>query len=456
MEKNRQKDEFPWAKGGIFLFFTPLLLLSLLFAAKKHPLLSQFIRPETCSGCHLEIYQQWKGSMHNLAFTDQLFYKTAIHDLKGLNDPAEMKEAQLCFKCHTPIGYFTGYPTKISNDISKIKDLRREGIQCDFCHSLTGADKLYNAHFTMEPGNGLENPGTKRGPFKNSESIFHKSAFSKFHTESELCGTCHNVRHVSFGTKLETTYEEWLASPYNDPDPQKRVTCQGCHMFHRPGEPATGMTLRKKHPGIAAMGGPRREHIFSHYFAGGNTLIPGLQGDKMRVKMVEERLKHTATLKIDPEEIPRGKIVVHVTNAGAGHKIPTGVANLRQMWLEIVVKNRKGITVYQSGVLDKKTHLGQEARIYRLVFGNGQGVVVFNIAKAREILSDNRIKPGETRKEKYSLPQLPQGIYEISARLLYRSAPKKLLETIPGLEMLDLPLISMAQTKIQIKLPAKH
>ena len=32
-----------------------------------------FEEPIICSGCHTEIYQQWKGSMHSNAFVDPVF-----------------------------------------------------------------------------------------------------------------------------------------------------------------------------------------------------------------------------------------------------------------------------------------------------------------------------------------------------------------------------------------------
>ena len=44
--------------------------------------------------------------------------------------------------------------------------------------------------------------------------------------------------------------------------------------------------------GFAADDGPKREHIFTHYFVGGNSFIPGIFNDKKKSKMAEERLKH--------------------------------------------------------------------------------------------------------------------------------------------------------------------
>jgi hypothetical protein len=47
----------------------------------------------------------------------------------------------------------------------------------------------------------------------------------KFHTKSEICGTCHNVKHVVYGTWLETTYRV-MCKPYKNQGFNVRiVTC---------------------------------------------------------------------------------------------------------------------------------------------------------------------------------------------------------------------------------------
>jgi hypothetical protein len=236
----------------------------------KHYELSQFISPETCGGCHTQIYEQWQGSMHNLSSEDIIFNEIANAGLVGLKSKEDIEEAEHCQTCHTPVGYITGYPRKTSDDRTKIAPIAKQGIQCDYCHSITGAYSIYNAQFKYSPGNGEDDPGVKRGPFKDSESDYHQSEFSEFHTKSELCGTCHDVKHITSGVWLETTYQEWKQSPYS----KQGVQCQDCHMYQRPEYPSTGSTKRVKNPGTAADGSVEREHIFTHYFVGANMAIP--------------------------------------------------------------------------------------------------------------------------------------------------------------------------------------
>lgn len=435
--------------------FRAMLTAALLLAGVEPSMgnslkIEQFISPETCGDCHTEIYDQWKHSMHNLSHDDPLYIKVSAYLLKGLTDTDEIAEGESCVKCHTPVGNITGYPEKSSDDRAKVAEIATKGIQCDYCHSATGVNKPYNNGMILNPGNGEEAPGVKRGPRQEAESDFHDTAFSEFHTRSEICGTCHNVKHVVFKTDLETTYDEWKKSPYYSTDPAKAIDCQDCHMYQKPGIPATGSTTRPANPGASADGGPSRPHIFTHYFVGGNAVIPGKAGDGDKNKLAEERLAHAATLSIQTATPFKGEIDILVKNSGAGHNLPTGLTDTRQMWLEVKVVDEKGKTVFKTGELDGKGYLPADAIIYQTVFGDGRGNKVTNIAKAREILKDKRIPPLKTVKESLSIPIQKEKALTIKARLLYRSASQELVDTVLGADSFKLPVIVMAEAETQI------
>ncbi len=421
----------------------------------QHFELSRFISPETCGGCHDEIYEQWKNSMHNLSHVDPLYRAAAFEFLKGLTDPDEIREAESCVKCHTPVGFFSGFPVLVSQERDnpeKIPEIGKKGIQCDFCHSATGAYRVYNNQIKLDPGHGEADPGTKRGPFKDSESDYHKSAYSEFHTSSEICGVCHDVRHVVFGTKLETTYEEWSKSPYNTSDKSKRITCQGCHMYQRPGIPATASTPRPKNPGTASMGGPEREHIYTHYFVGANTTVPAMYKDGMKAKMAEERLKNAGELEIDGSKIGEGKIIIIVKNTGAGHYLPTGLTDVRQMWLEVTVKNAAGRIIHSTGVAGADGYLPAGSIVFNTVFGDGRGNPIDNIAKAREILRDHRVPPQQSLSETIVLASPPTGTVKVSARLLYMGVSRELADRLAGKGKIRIPVVTMAEKEKTITL----
>ncbi len=317
-------------------------------------------------------------------------------------------------------------------------------MQCDYCHSITGAYEKYNAYYKYEPGNGVDDPGIKRGPIKDSKSSFHETEYSEFHTKSEICGTCHNVRHVVYGTWLETTFEEWEASPYK----KQGVQCQDCHMYQRSGHPATGSTARDKNPGVAADGGPEYEHIFTHYFIGGNTIIPALDNDKPRVRMAEDRLKNAVDLEIDGK-MDGENITIRITNNGAGHDVPTGVANIREVWLKVIVKDRKGKTIYSGGVPDKKGYIDKKAVTFGVVFGDGKGNPVDNLAKAREIISDRRLKPMQEHVEKIN-PGVSGDKFTVEAAMMYNLISQKSVDSLKELKGMKIKTVVMKDIKATV------
>jgi len=412
--------------------------------SKEELKIDQFISPETCGDCHSELYDQWQYSMHNLSHKDIVYNEIAILIQKGLTDKGEIQEAESCVKCHTPVGNITGFPKKFSDDLSKTPEIAQQGIQCDYCHSSIDIKKMFNNGLVLSPGQGEDEPGIKYGPFDDSEPEFHEAKYSKIHTKAQICGTCHDVNHVKFKTNLETTYTEWKNSPYNAKDPEKKVVCQDCHMYQRPGIPATGSTKRPKNPGTAADDSIKRDHIFTHYFTGANTSIPAGFDKEIQKKMAIERLKNAATLSFYISKNKR-KIIIKVNNSGAGHSIPTGVANFRQVWLEVSVKDGKGSNIFNSGFLNKKGELEKNSFIFNTVFGDENNKPVVNIAKARKVLKNNTIPAKSSVTRVIKLSRKLKSKDNISIRLLYRGMPQSILNSIPKSSIEPFPVIEMAK-----------
>ncbi|MCF8125949.1 MAG: cytochrome c family protein [Desulfotignum sp.] len=407
--------------------------------------IDRFIYPDTCSGCHYEIFEQWSSSMHSLSHKDPVYSRVAAFLRQGLTDQGEINEADSCVKCHTPVGVVTGFPAKLADDLSKTPDIAIQGIQCDYCHSAVNVEKMYNNGLLLEPGYGEEDPGIKQGPFDDAEPDFHEAAYSALHDSAEFCGTCHDVRHVSFGTNLETTYTEWKNSPYNSDNPDERITCQGCHMYQRPGVPATASTDRPENPGTAADYSRERPHIFTHYFVGANSGVPADFGDQKKADMAVARLQHAAELDLDLSRLDQKQLGIQVSNTGAGHALPTGLADMRQMWLEITIQDKNGHLIFQTGILDEKKELPEGTLIFRTVFGDGKGNAVINLARAREILSDNRIPAKGQATEVITLDRVLEKESRIQVRLLYRGMPQKILNLLPGEPIGPLPVVEMAR-----------
>jgi hypothetical protein len=248
---------------------------------------------------------------------------------------------------------------------------------------------------------------------------------------------------------FERTYDEWKGSPYNTGDPETTVNCQDCHMRQRPGIPATGKTIRPDNPGVACDGGPLRKHIWTHYFVGANAVVTKLLGSEMHAQMAIERLKNAADIEIiKRESYQKGKlsyINVKVINSGAGHYLPTGLTELRQMWLDVEISDAKGMVLLCSGKIDKEGEIDRDAVIYMTQLGDKEGKPVLNVAKAERILYDYRIPPKGYALEQYAFYIPADAVFplKIKATLKYRSMSQKLARTLLGENAPEMPVIDM-------------
>jgi len=308
---------------------------------------SDFDDPAVCKGCHGEIYNQWDGSMHSIAYTDPVYLageEMASNETDGLTDT-------YCARCHTPIGVLSGEVPPIGHE--NISEVSKKGIQCDFCHNVNKSTGIGNGAFMV----ALD--GFKRGPYEDSKSPSHGSMLSELHTKSEFCGMCHDVNHPVTGIPIEMTYTEWKEGPYNS-----TTQCQDCHM-------TPGITHFEANPGKASGIGPARDHVYTHYFVGGNAAVTGVIGSEVHQQMAEERLKSAATLVLEAEKkVTEAEITVKVTNVGAGHKLPTGLTEAREAWIEIKAKDAAGKEIYHVGGLDSDGEVDPDAVMYHAVLGD--------------------------------------------------------------------------------------
>jgi hypothetical protein len=226
-------------------------------------------------------------------------------------------------------------------------------------------------------------------------------------------------------------------------------------MRQRPGIPATGKTSRPDNPGKAADAGPDRPHIWTHYFVGANAVVTRLTGGSVNAEMAIERLKHAADLEVITdghyERNTMGQVRVKVINSGAGHYLPTGLTEVREMWLAVAVKDASGQVLLDSGWLDESGKVDADAVMYNTVIGNKDGPVM-NVALADRILYDYRIPPKGFRVEKYAfmIPDNVQFPIRIEAVLNYRSASQPFANAIMGDKAPEIPVIDMVRATADI------
>jgi hypothetical protein len=238
---------------------------------------SDFTSADTCKGCHSDIYAQWNGSMMSNSFQDPLYlamHKQATKETGGATDT-------FCSACHSPIGVFSGEVPPV--DGPQVSDIAKRGVQCDFCHTVSGSTGIGNFSFISDPGR------IKRAQYTDSVSPFHQTAYSELHTKADFCGMCHNLNHPGNKLEIENTYTEWKNSSFAT----QGVQCQDCHMTPLPG---------MKNLTAAATGGPPRSMVFSHQFVGGNATSLASQDHQ---KLATEQLQSAATVSVVPQSSSR-------------------------------------------------------------------------------------------------------------------------------------------------------
>jgi hypothetical protein len=304
-----------------------ILLLALPVAADEKIPYEKFEPDKTCGTCHPGIARQHEQAMMSQAFThswDEIeYFQLALpHALK---EPKVAGIKEGCNGCHAPLAFLAGdIPPKPPAEKTRAND----GVSCDLCHTIVAVkdDVPYNFNYVVQPGR------IKQGSRAGVESPYHAAVRNPLFRTAELCGTCHNEKSP-FDTWVKATHLEWKESP----QAKAGIVCQDCHMAPSANRAAvTG----KDHPDM-------REHLFH-----------GAHDTGKLIGSVEVRI-HPSTRQTKAGE--KVKLTAVVLNQKAGHKIPTGSAEERVVWLDVRATDAKG-TSYHLAV-DPKNFKGEEYTI---------------------------------------------------------------------------------------------
>ncbi|MFC1731292.1 multiheme c-type cytochrome [candidate division KSB1 bacterium] len=413
----------------------------------------QFEKPETCGSCHVDIYQQWRQSMMSQAYThhwDEIeYFKLAVPHADRKPMVAGVKAG--CNGCHTPIAFLAGDtppPPPSANSRAN------EGVSCDVCHTISGfkGDTPYNFNYIIEPGR------LKYGNRIGVESPAHRTAYSDFIRTPDFCGICHNEMSP-YGIWVKSTHLEWKEGPYAE----QGVRCQDCHEFGGHGR-------------NALMAKEEYDDVAQHVFHGAHS------PSKLR-GAVEIRI-HPDSREYEPGEPVVLKVQLH--NAKVGHKIPSGSAEERQLWLTVEARdaagNRYHIPVDEKGFDGEEytissndpayqdigeaigdpsfAGLPRDAlpyegdRVFRLPYFDENGVMTIQQWNTASLGVDYRIGPRETKVEKFTwyLPDdIPEGMVTVTATLNYRRLVKSVADylNVPEDET-EIVMINQTQTTFEI------
>ncbi len=336
------------------VFAVAFLAFGLSYAAES-PYESSLV----CAACHQDTHRNWSASLHALSYSNPIFqtaYQKAYTETGG-------EAKKYCLRCHAPTVQITG-------DYNARQAITREGVTCDFCHTIVAVDlKNREKPFVSEPGK------VKRSSLKDASSPHHQTKFSADFASSKLCAGCHAFEN-RHGVNVGNTYNEWLASPYAKEGQQ----CQSCHM-----KQIAGSTANE--------GG--RDNIHDHSLAHNVTSMQDAVSVSIRpFQRAADRLG----------------VKVTVTNDRIGHAIPTGTPE-RHLVMEVRSHDANGVVLEVQKREYHKTVVDADGNVI-----SSDGDVFLNGVR---IAADNRLGPKESREETIVFSQRVARIDSVSADVYF-------------------------------------
>ena len=292
----------------------------------------------------------------------------------------------------------------------RLNDYIKDGVSCDFCHTVTRMGlptarkqipfpEMYNQYYGVEFEHrfGLQ----KFGPIEETPTSGHTIGYSPVYEDSLFCAPCHQEVNA-FGLVVQDTYNEWLNSPFSRPGPNYK-TCQSCHM---PSAKSLGLA-----PIPPSKHGPDREDAHMHDFRG---TTPEFLRTAAEVSLEAERQDNLV------------KATVNIKSTLTGHMLPTGKP-YHQVVLVVRAQDEQGKVFYENiKVYERKVGKSLEFR---------EDIPYW---EADYVISDNRIPPGGTVTETYEIDATGvTGSVFVTAQLFYRRASKSVTRVY---QLTDKPL----------------
>jgi hypothetical protein len=207
-----------------------------------------------------------------------------------------------------------------------------KGVTCYFCHNAAEVGEHFNN------GIALANDTTMRAAIDSpiaspAHNVSYSALLDSNRRESAtLCGSCHDVV-VPSGVHLERTFEEYKQSLFGQLQ-EGFETCAGCHMPGRIGKAAElpQAPVRTTH---------------EHLWPGVDLALSPFPGQDVQRRAVECDLALNTRIRTLTHD-GLGTFTIQ-TETSAGHRQPSGAAQDRRMWLEVVAYDASDSVIFQSG-----------------------------------------------------------------------------------------------------------
>ncbi len=396
----------------------------------------------TRSGENVSIGSDWRASMMANSSRDPYWLASVRRETIDHSSSGPAIEDQ-CATCHMPMSradvvrttpqggrVFPHFP--IESRRSPRDRLAHDGVSCTMCHQISdrklGTPESFNGGFALDLPTASH--ATMFGPFPVDPGLAvvmesasaYRPAEAAHVRQSELCATCHTVYAHALDASgkpsgqlpEQMTFVEWRHSAFRGDK-----SCQACHM----------PTVDHAVP-IASVLGPPREGLARHSFRGGNFFVLdmlnsyrrelGVAAEPHELEAAITRTStflqsETASVSIEHAErstADRLSIDVVVQNL-TGHKFPTGFPS-RRAWLDLVVRDRAGAIVFESGALVENGRIDgndndadplryephfreirrrDDVQIYESIIGDSTGSVTTGLLSGTRYLKDNRLLP---------------------------------------------------------------
>lgn len=412
-----------------------------------------FIASGECNGCHgldltppvlanhtedgvdVNPVDGWRSTMMANSAKDPFWRAKVSHEGKVNPGHASALEHK-CTSCHAPMGHYDQVLT--GGGLYAISDLEfdpvaRDGVSCMACHmqSADSAGLLFSGALRFDTNDVEYGPYDVKNLFGAPMTSFvgYEPQYGAHINDAGLCAGCHTLitETADLSGELtgdhfveQATYHEWVNSVFNtDVDPENGITCQGCHLPRID----DAMVISALYDFLANEE-YRRSPYGKHELAGGNTFMLkllkaniaslGITADSVHfdstIARTNRMLQQNSLLMettVPDRDLDTAFIDVKLTNL-VGHKFPSGYPS-RRAFIELVVLNAGGDTLFQSGRYDGAYEVvghdadwephhdvirtPDEAQIYEMVMGDVNGNKTTVLERAKTPLKDNRLTP---------------------------------------------------------------
>jgi hypothetical protein len=154
----------------------------------------------------------------------------------------------------------------------------------------------------------------------------------------------------------------------------------------------------------------------------------------------------------DPEDGSL-KFLVTVRNEHAGHNLPTGMNEIRQMWLDVQVFQGEGEEpAWRSGGLDEAGRIDPDAEMFRAQAVDSEGRPTWKPWEVDRITKDTSIPAKQSATAEYRVPVgADGGPIRVEATLRYRSFSQKIADDYLKREGYKVPVIAMASDRVEVE-----